>query len=440
MSIGIGDLRELLQRITALIWGTTIHTFPEYKGVIDQIAIAPNGTIFVTLCAPWGTPPGGRLYRSLDGGLTWDSVLESELPWAHSVCVSPKTEWVFASAGEDTTYSIYRSKQNGDPGSWEKVFTNPEEGSTVQRLASGKDGRLFAGCYGLAGAKVYRSTDDGDSWAEVLTTDGGYIYGLAAAPNGYIYVGSFVDGNIYRSTDNGATFSSVYDMSGVEANESPLSFSIAPNGIILCGTYHGRVYRSLDDGVNWTQVQKIGIQDIYSIAFSDSGIGYISYAGKPAGTLYRTLDYGTTVERVLCDSDYSLSHVAVDKSGYLYVVTSRTTDIEGYPKLYIYRGDALNPPEHIPTKPVIYNVTMTLADTEYSQALPPNCRKYEIHLRDWSTFRFAYETGKVATPTEPYETIPAGGSKYEEHIRPESLTLYFASPAAGKTAEIEAWS
>ncbi|MBA7597928.1 hypothetical protein ES703_04936 [subsurface metagenome] len=90
--------------------------------------------------------------------------------------------------------------------------------------------------------------------------------------------------------------------------------------------------------------------------------------------------------------------------------------------------------------PVIYNVAMTLADTEYSQALPANTKRFSIHLRDMSEFRFAYETGKVATPTEPYETIPVGHEKHEEMIEPASLTLYFASPAATKVAEIEAWS
>ncbi|MBA7580401.1 hypothetical protein ES708_22292 [subsurface metagenome] len=92
------------------------------------------------------------------------------------------------------------------------------------------------------------------------------------------------------------------------------------------------------------------------------------------------------------------------------------------------------------TTPVIYNVAMANADEECSQALPANTKRFSLHLRDMTEFRFAYETGKVATPTEPYETIPAGSEKYEEQIEPASLTLYFASPAATKVAEIEAWS
>jgi hypothetical protein len=102
-------------------------------------------------------------------------------------------------------------------------------------------------------------------------------------------------------------------------------------------------------------------------------------------------------------------------------------------------GDQINPASNA-TTPVIYNVAMALADTEYSQALPAKTKRFSIHLRDYTEFRFAYETGKVAAPTEPYETIPAGSEKYEELIEPASLTLYFASAAAAKVAEIEAWS
>jgi len=90
------------------------------------------------------------------------------------------------------------------------------------------------------------------------------------------------------------------------------------------------------------------------------------------------------------------------------------------------------------TKPTIYNVTMTLADTEYSQALPAKTKKFTIHTRDGTAFRLAYETGKVATPTEPYFSIPASAIKSEDNLT-TAVTLYFACAAAAKVIEIEAW-
>ena len=93
-----------------------------------------------------------------------------------------------------------------------------------------------------------------------------------------------------------------------------------------------------------------------------------------------------------------------------------------------------------PTTPAIYNVTMASADTEYSQALPTGTKRFAIHLQDWTVFRLAFVTGKVATPTAPYLSIPASGEHYQEGINVSSLTLYFASDVASKTAEIEVWT
>lgn len=90
--------------------------------------------------------------------------------------------------------------------------------------------------------------------------------------------------------------------------------------------------------------------------------------------------------------------------------------------------------------PTIYNVTMTNANTEYSQSLPSNCKKFLIHTRDGTSFRLAFVSGKVASPTPPYFTVPAGQAYYEDFIEPTSLTLYFACGTAGKVVEIIAWS
>jgi hypothetical protein len=92
--------------------------------------------------------------------------------------------------------------------------------------------------------------------------------------------------------------------------------------------------------------------------------------------------------------------------------------------------------------PVKYAVSMTTANTEYSQALPDGTKRFRIHLRNWSAFRLAYVTGKVATPTDPYESIPANSEKYEDGLKTTtgSLILFFASPSASMIAEIEVWS
>ena len=58
----------------------------------------------------------------------------------------------------------------------------------------------------------------------------------------------------------------------------------------------------------------------------------------------------------------------------------------------------------------VYNVTLTNANTEYSQELPPNTRSLAIQSRTAVDVRAAFVTGKVATPTAPYFTMKSGSA------------------------------
>jgi len=87
----------------------------------------------------------------------------------------------------------------------------------------------------------------------------------------------------------------------------------------------------------------------------------------------------------------------------------------------------------------VYNLTLTLADTEYSQALPANTREVRFRCRTVFDVRYAFVTGKVATPTAPYLTLPAGMEYHSDGNDLAGFTLYFASSQAGVVVEIEAW-
>lgn len=91
--------------------------------------------------------------------------------------------------------------------------------------------------------------------------------------------------------------------------------------------------------------------------------------------------------------------------------------------------------------PTVYNVTMTDADTEYSQALPANCRYFTISCQDGTAMRLAFVAGKVATPTAPYIALLANQAyNSPEKLQAGSLTLYFACDSALKVCQIIAWS
>jgi hypothetical protein len=96
--------------------------------------------------------------------------------------------------------------------------------------------------------------------------------------------------------------------------------------------------------------------------------------------------------------------------------------------------------------PTINVVTLTLANTEYTLPLP-SCARFEFHARDTGDdIRFAFVTGLVAAPTDPYFTLHGGQTYYSYPVDwkpprvPHPVNIYFASANAGAVVEVITWS
>ena len=92
------------------------------------------------------------------------------------------------------------------------------------------------------------------------------------------------------------------------------------------------------------------------------------------------------------------------------------------------------------TVPSLYAVTITDANTQYSQTLPAICRRLRFQCRTAFDVRFAFVTGKVASPTDPYRTLKAGMVYDSGPIKGAGGKLYLASAQAGVVVEVEAWA
>lgn len=90
-------------------------------------------------------------------------------------------------------------------------------------------------------------------------------------------------------------------------------------------------------------------------------------------------------------------------------------------------------------EPNVYNVTLTVADKEYSQLLPSSTREFRFRCRTLYDVRFAFVTGKVAAPTAPYLTLPAGRDYSGDQSDITGKKLYLASSQAGVVVELEIW-
>lgn len=83
------------------------------------------------------------------------------------------------------------------------------------------------------------------------------------------------------------------------------------------------------------------------------------------------------------------------------------------------------------TTPVISNFTATLADTEYSFALPANCKGFVLRSRKIARVNFGYASGVDTL----YFSIPLGGF-YTDNNFYTAQTIYFSSSVASNVLEI----
>jgi photosystem II stability/assembly factor-like uncharacterized protein len=238
---------------TALNFITTDGT----PGVV-ALAIAPNGNIFAATS-------GGVLYRSTNNGNNWDILTNLGTAIVQGFSVN-KSGVVFAG----TLKGVYRSTDGGN--TWTQInngFGITSNYFNVRSVVTNSLGYVFA----ATDSGVYRSTDNGDHWI-----GGGGVWSGSLAidtVNGHIFVGTSL--GIYRSIDNGLSWSNV-----AFSNQSAW-VTTSPNGKIFASAVNPNssqqtpsLYRSDDDGMNWTIVSQNGNG---CFAFDSSGTIFIGYNG-----------------------------------------------------------------------------------------------------------------------------------------------------------------
>ncbi|MFN2602824.1 MAG: glycosyl hydrolase [Gemmatimonadaceae bacterium] len=178
---------------------------------------------------------GDGVYRSSDGGKTWTNVGLAGTQAIARVRIDPKNPDVVYVAALGHPYSpnsergVYRTLNGGK--SWQRVlFRNDSTGAVDLVVDPSNPKIIYAALWqvyrtpwgmssGGAGSGLFRSTDGGDSWAELTREPGmprGVIGKIGIAVSGAdskrVYAIIEADsGGVYRSDDGGATWKRTND-------------------------------------------------------------------------------------------------------------------------------------------------------------------------------------------------------------------------------------
>jgi photosystem II stability/assembly factor-like uncharacterized protein len=218
------------------------------------------------------------------------------------------------------TYSngLYRSTDNG--GTWVQVL-GPSSVYEVFSIAFDLSGNVLAGTYA---AGLYRSTNNGDSWTLLSSNTGPNnlpiddIRAVAVAPTGTIFASDY--GVMYRSTDNGSTWSeSKYSSGG--SNGGFWAIASGSSRVYISGS-NDWFYHSTNDGSSWNWVgSSTGLTRApLSLAVNSAGV---IIAGTSGGGVYRSADLGVNWSAINHNLPTSyINTVAVDSAGLIYAGTT----------------------------------------------------------------------------------------------------------------------
>ncbi len=277
---------------------------------IGEIAVHPSNpdiAIVAVLGHFWSSNPNRGLYRTGDGGKTWQHVLKidqntgaNDVVWA-----ADNPDVVYASSWENypgvsgANSSVYKSEDGGLI--WNKCGTGLPTGKDIGRIglavSQSDSNKVYAlidnrALIPTGAAEVFRSLDGGATW-EKTHEESLYFFSRIGWYFADIYVNPEDDDEVFalgvriaHSTDGGKTFEL---MQGDVVHINPSSASglhldhcemwinpLNPRHIVLGSD--GGLYQSFDKGKSWLHFNNLPTGEFYDLAV-DNQSPYLVYAG-----------------------------------------------------------------------------------------------------------------------------------------------------------------
>jgi photosystem II stability/assembly factor-like uncharacterized protein len=263
---------------------------------IGRVIVDPRNPDIVFVAAlghPFGPNQERGIFRTTDGGKTWNKVLyKDENTGAIDVAFDPqnpnilfaslwearRTPWTLSSGGPGS--GIYRSTDAG--ATWKKIEEHGLPKGPYGRIGlavAANSERVYAIVEAKVGGGFYRSDDGGDSWDLVngshsLVQRAWYYMHVIADPQdpNTVYV---ADVEFFKSTDGGRNFNKVKvphgDNHGLWIDPKNTKRMIASND--------GGVTVSLDGGKSWTREDNQPTAQFYHV-IADTRTPYYVYGSQ----------------------------------------------------------------------------------------------------------------------------------------------------------------
>ena len=332
-------------------------------GSVGAIAVAdsdPN-TVYVGM----GESPirgnvshGDGVYKSNDAGKTWKRVGLEDTRQIPRIRVHPKNpDLVYVAAlghvwGPNEQRGVFRSKDGGK--TWEKILNRGNKAGAIDLILDPSNPNiLYAGFWevyrkpwtlesGGPGGGIFKSTDGGDTWTELTKNAGlpkGMVgkIGIAVSPANPDRVWAIVeaeDGGVFRSDNGGNTWTKVNEERRLRQRAWYYTRIYAdPKNADTVYVLNTGFYRSNDGGRTYTGIGVphgdnhdlwIAPDDPNRMIESNDGGANVSYNG---GRSWTEQDQPTAqFYRVALDNDFPYNVYGAQQDNSTVRIASRTTE------------------------------------------------------------------------------------------------------------------
>jgi len=232
----------------------------------------------------------GHVFGTTDGGNSWTQLGAPSTATFFAIDVNPD-DWqeIFASGHQDANGSrlavIGHSTDGGQNWDIQTLGTVWGSAITAIRVWSGDPDTIYASGTDNTGM-FYESTDRGASW-NVISSSAPVAYALDIDPADVDLLLAGTGGGVFRSSNGGTSWSQV-----LSGDSRFLSRSACQADLVYAAA-GGGVYRSLDAGQNWTEVTD-GLQgEVARCVLADPTDDDLAYCGTSVG-MYRSTDRGSS--------------------------------------------------------------------------------------------------------------------------------------------------
>jgi len=227
------------------------------------------------------------IFLSTDNGNSWKKELALSLTEYDFCSITTNSQGSMFALANDKIY-----ERTGTTAEW-KALTKQDWMVGIRTVFLSKEDLLFA----TTNTEVWRSSNHGAEWEQVGSgLPEGYpdIWEIDQTSNGDIFVATsgIVGGHIYRSTDQGSTFSIVF-----EGNLNTTIFGIFPtsHNLLASTTLAGLIF-STSNGDSWdyTSIDASSQIKLGKVIESNNTLYGYSYGVADGGGFYTSSDYGQT--------------------------------------------------------------------------------------------------------------------------------------------------